>query len=220
MRRSSVNRRLFLQTGLAVAALPRVAIAIVPPPAKALAFQVSRNGSPIGMHSLTFTTGTGSVCAHIDAALRVGFGFITLYRYHHRATERWQDNQFQYLESETDDNGKLFRVRATRTPTGILIRATGLPDQMAPANALPLTHWAMAAMGAPLFNPQTGKILRETVRPQGPGVVKLANGTPIRATGFALAGEAAMTDWYDGQGIWAALNAAGPDGSVIAYRRV
>ena len=124
------------------------------------------------------------------------------------------------LETDTNDNGTPYRVRARRVAGGILIQATGLADQMAPENALPLTHWAIAAMDAPLFNPQTGKMLREEAQKRGLSTVRLADGTPIQATGYALAGEAPIEDWYDRQLVWAALNGRGKDGSAIAYRRI
>ena len=205
--------------GLAAWRTARAAALAVVPATENLVFQVSRNGSPIGAHRVIFRTTGGGLTAQIDAAFTVGFGFITLYRYHHQAEERWRDGVFQSLRSTTNDNGKPFTVDARRVPNGILIRATGLPNQLAPANALPLTHWAIAAMDAPLFNPETGEMLREAATPRGAGTVKLADGTPIAATGYALGGEAPIEDWYDKSQIWAALNAQGKDGSTITYRR-
>jgi hypothetical protein len=190
------------------------------PGSACLAFQVSRNGSPIGTHRLDFTRSGTAVTARILAAFKVGFGPITFYRYHHQGSEQWRDGQFQSLETVTNDNGTPYQVRARRVPGGILIQATGMADQMAPANALPLTHWAIAAMGAPLFNPQTGKMLREAAQKRGLSTVTLADGSTIPATGYALAGEAPIEDFYDRQQIWVALNGRGKDGSAIAYRRV
>ncbi len=215
-----VRRRAVLAGCLSVAALrPALAGALAVPRGESLVFRVSRNGTQIGSHRVDFSTSNGALTAHIDAAFTVGFGFITLYRYHHQAQEIWRDGSFQSLTSTTNDNGKLFTVNATRTQTGILIRATGLADQLVPANALPLTHWAIAAMGAPLFNPETGKMLHEAATPRGAGTVQLADGTAIPATGYALGGEAPIEDWYDKSQIWAALNGRGKDGSAITYRR-
>jgi hypothetical protein len=217
----TLTRRGALGTALAFAACRRAGAAAASlPPRNALAFQVCRNGSTIGTHRLDFTQSAGALTVNIDAAFRVGLGFITFYRYHHRGVEQWRDGRFQSLDTETDDNGRQFRVRAQRVGAGILIQATDLRDQIVPAEALPLTHWAVAAMSAPLFNPQTGKLLRETVKPQGRAMVTLADGSPIEATGYALAGEAPIHDWYDKRQVWAALDARGADGSAITYRRM
>jgi hypothetical protein len=223
---STLSRRLVIGAGLATALAGRAradtgaAPAIGVPARDSLVFQVRRNGSPIGTHRLDFTRAGGVTRVRIDAAFRVGFSVITLYRYHHQGEEIWQDGQFRSLETVTNDNGTNFRVLATRQAGGVLIKATGLPDHLAPDDALPLTHWAEAAMTAPLFNPQTGKMLRETAQPRGTGTVRLANGTPIKATGYALAGEAPIEDWYDHDRVWAALDGHGRDGSMITYRRI
>jgi hypothetical protein len=184
-----------------------------------LAFEVSRNGSTIGTHSLKFTRTGSRLTVLIEARFRIGLGPITLFRYSHRGEEVWQDGRFQSLVTETNDNGTPHQVHAERGADGVTIRTPGQPDLLAPANAVPLTHWAQAAMQARLFNPETGKLLAETARPSGPGSVKLANGQAIRATGYKLAGEAPIEDWYDSAGTWAALDARGKDGSAIAYRR-
>jgi hypothetical protein len=233
MQRDSLNsghltRRFVIVGSIAVAALQPAGTALASvlpgnpasvPPSDSLVFEVSRNGSPIGTHRLDFTRSGGETRVKIDAAFKVGFSFITLYRYRHQGEEIWRDGEFQSLDTTTSDNGTTFRVQAGRVEGGILIKATGLPDHLAPASALPLTHWAEAAMTAPLFNPQTGKMLRETAQPQGRGMVRLANGKPIEATRYALAGEAPIEDWYDSARVWAALDGKGKDGSTITYRR-
>jgi hypothetical protein len=214
-------RRRVLLGGLALAVWPPkgAAAAAMPGVPGMLAFDVRRNGHAIGTHTLKFTRAGARLTVAIEARFRIGLGPITLFRYTHRGEEVWHDGQFQSLATETDDNGTPHQVRAQRTAGGIAIRATGQPDVVAPVSALPLTHWAQAAMHAPLFNPETGKLLDETARPCGPGSVTLADGKAISATGYTLAGEAPIKDWYDVNGNWAALDATGKDGSAIAYRR-
>jgi hypothetical protein len=76
-------------------------------------------------------------------------------------------------------------------------------------------------MAAPLFNPQDGKPMPLTVTPRGQDMVPLANGSLVRATHYALTGEATLDDWYsDDADIWTALRAIAKDGSIIDYRRV
>jgi hypothetical protein len=185
-----------------------------------LSFDVSRNGSKIGTHTLHFERTANTIRVHIAADFHIGIGFITLFRYRHRALEEWQDGHFSALDSNTDSNGNQYSVEARRTEQGVSIRATHLADTLAPANALPLTHWSQAAMQAPLFNPQNGELLHETARPAGVGTVQLASGKPIPATRYTLAGKLPMADWYDTGGLWAALDATAQDGSAITYRRL
>jgi hypothetical protein len=221
--RLALTRRSLLAGGAAVAACPTIAIAAArfPDPALPdLTFKVARNGHDIGAHTLRFDRSGNSLRVHIAADFRIGLGFITLFRYRHRGLEEWRDGQFVALDTETDSNGSKFHVHAQRTNGGIAIQATGLPDQLVSGDALPLTHWSEAAMRAPVFNPQTGKMLHEIVRPEGIGTITLASGQPIQAKRYAMAGEAPIEDWYDTSGTWAALNATAADGSAIAYRRL
>jgi hypothetical protein len=213
-----LQRRHLLAGGAALACIGSARAAM--PSDGTLAFQVSRNGSVIGTHTLKFAQSGSSLTVRIAAEFRVHFGPITLYRYRHQGVEQWQDGAFAALDTQTDDNGTLFEVHAHRSDAGVLIQATNLPDQVAPHDTYPLTHWAEAAMGARLFNPQTGKLLHETAQPNGSGLVALANGARIEATRFALAGEAPIEDWYDSTKRWAALDAVGRDGSRITYRRL
>ena len=212
------HRRAVLAAGLALAAFGARAAAEGAADTGIL-FLVRRNGSDIGRHSVSFTRTGTRLTAHIEAQFRVGFGPITFYRYHHRATEIWRDGHFISFESQTDDNGTRLEVQAHRGPSGIAISATNQANVTAAPDALPLTHWAVAAMSAPLFNPENGKKLREVAHARGPGTVRLADGKQIQAVSYTLAGEAPIEDWYDDRSVWAALDATGKDGSKITYRR-
>jgi hypothetical protein len=219
-----IHRRQFLAGSAAMACpCPARAAEREPkgvPASGTLAFQVARNGSLIGTHAIAFRRAGNDLTVRIDVALRVHFGPITFYRYRHQGIEQWRGGGFATLETQTDDNGTIYNVHAARTADGVLIRATNLPDQLAPATALPLTHWAVACMGTTLFNPENGKLLNETVQPRGPCTVGLADGSRIPATRFALAGAAPIDDYYDSTKLWAALDAKGADGSQITYRRL
>jgi hypothetical protein len=184
-----------------------------------LSFYVFRNGSHIGSHALRFSRNGDTLTVNISAEFKVGFGPIVLFRYQHSGVETWQSGRFISLETQTNDNGTHRQVSARRQADGISIRATGLPDRVASANTLPLTHWAIEAMSAPVFNPETGKEMAEQATHLGQSTVALADGAKIPATRFSLTGEAQITDFYDNAQVWAALQAKAKDGSMIDYRR-
>jgi hypothetical protein len=89
---------------------------------------------------------------------------------------------------------------------------------MAPADALPLSHWNSRGLRNPLFNPQTGSILKERVTHQDGDALHLPDGRSIQATKFTLTGETEITDWYDETGDWVALRGRLKDGSYLDYR--
>lgn len=215
------RRCLLAAGGVALIARPRRAAATIPgvPPSGRLDFVVSRNGSRIGTHALRFSSDGADLVVAIDVHFRVGFGPITFYRYAHHGEERWRDGRFLSLDTQTDDNGRSHVVAARAMAGGVSVRATGRPDANLPAGAQPLTHWAVSDMHTTLFNPETGEKLSLTLEPKGPGLVDLASGAKVEATGYRLAGAAPIEDWYDDSEVWTALNASAQDGSRIEYRR-
>jgi hypothetical protein len=190
------------------------------PPGGRLAFGIVRKGSNIGSHTLAFRR-TGTVLTvNIDVKIAVSFGPITLYRYTMTGVETYHDDNFAELETTSNDDGTALHVTARQTDAGVAIESKTEGKRTLPTGTLPLTHWNIANMTAPLFNPQDGKPMKLTVKPLGAESVALANGSKVPATHYSLTGEATLDDWYDADGVWTALRALGTDGSVIEYRRV
>jgi hypothetical protein len=211
-----ISRRLVLAGGL-LALAPMRAFAAAEP--SRLAFIALRNGKKIGEQHMTFDRDDGlTVRTQVDLAIKLGP--IQLYSYRHEATERWRDGRFQSLETQTADNGKSLRVQARREDGAVTISpATGGPLQAA-RDALPFTHWNRDIAKAPLFNPQDGKLLRETVSTPAPRVVPLADGSSRKAQGVTFRGDASIEDWYDEDGVWTFLTGRLKDGSMLEYRRL
>jgi hypothetical protein len=187
-----------------------------------LAFQVWRNGSHIGQHDLAFQQDGDDLTVQINVHIVVKFGPVPVARYTHSCKEHWTAGQFQGLESNSDSTpGARQHVLARRTADGLYIEpASGAPYTIA-GDTLPMSHWNRQVMKSPLFNPQDGKILKETSRiMKGEEVIRLADGTAIRATGYAVIGDATVDDWYDSANVWAALHGRVVDGSYIDYRRL
>ena len=223
--RSAPDRRCFLTTGLAAlaaAAIAAPATASAPsiPPGGALRFKVYRKGALLGEHRMTFTQDDSDMQVRCEVDFVLGLGPLTLLRYRHRALETWTSGRFQRLETSSTANGKAQAVSAHRVEGGVMIQPAGGPAYLAGAAVLPLTHWNRQAMRAPLFNPQDGKLLRERATDRGADTVSLADGRSLPATRYSLTGETQIDDWYDDQGVWAALRGRVKDGSVLDYRRV
>ena len=192
------------------------------PPGGQLAFKVMRKGVHIGEHALTFTQDGDNLSVHTEVRITIKVGPVPVYHYVHRCTERWTGARFTNLESSTSANGvSRESIKARRTSDGIYIEPAVGDPYTASADCLPLTHWnRLAYQGAPLFNPQDGKLLHETAKSLGADTINLADGRPLAATRYSLTGESKIDDWYDEQGVWAALRGTVKDGSVLDYRRV
>jgi len=217
-----LSRRNLIVGVAAIAAGPAVhgqALAVASPPPGLLRFDVSRNGSRIGEHVVSLSRSGTTMRAEISVEIVVGFGPITLYRYKHAVREEWQNGQFRWMESETNDNGTLYQVQAERTTEGVLARRSGSDETIMSAGTIPLTHWNAACLRAPLFNPQTGQTLKMAVYSRDVEMIDLGGERMTRARRYSLVGEETLDTWYDDRNVWTALRSTGRDGSIISYRR-
>ena len=174
---------------------------------RSLTFAVFRNGVKIGEHHVSFSGEGASLVATTDAAMTVKLGPVPVFKYHHKALEKRNDGMFASLETATTTNGKAEHVTAERTGGGVRVDCTYGKTTLTP-DANPMTHWNPQIFGGPpLFNPQTGKIMK----------VKSAKVTPSHVT---IRGEAEIDDFYDEAGAWQSLTGKLDDGSRVEYRRV
>jgi Family of unknown function (DUF6134) len=198
---SDLTRRGLIAGGVALGA-PGVAMA-----ARArLDFLVYRNGAKVGQHQMTFAGDVDSRIVTTQVAMTIKVGPVPVFRYRHRAVERWANGRWASLETATTQNGKTQTVTARAMPGLVLIEGPA-GTVRAPAAAAPLTHWNPAVLTGPLFNPQEGKMLKVRCAQTGPGR-------------WAIRGETEIDNAYDAAGDWMALTGKLQDGSRIEYRRV
>ncbi len=184
-----------------------------------LAFQVRRNGSPVGTHVLEFTSSGEELRVSVAVDIAVGLGPIVLFRYRLRGTEVWRGGRFQQADFTTNNDGKPAFMRARRTAEGVAVEGSDGPAYLAPPDALPATHWNPAEHDAPMVNPQDGKLFNPVVARTDLVPMPLPDGTTLPARRFSLTGEPEMQLWYDAADTWCALRAPGKDGSAITYHR-
>jgi hypothetical protein len=216
-------RRGLMAVGLsaaAVAALPRFAEANPVPPSGALRFNIVRKGKPFGQYAVTFATADKVLTVTTDVAMSEKIANVMVFDYHHHCVETWRDGRFSELHATTiRDRKKTDEVHAVRGDYEIKITTDKGPD-IAPVKAAPLTHWNMATLTGPLFNPQDGRMLDLKAQQLGRDPVLLASGASLGAAHWALHGADQIEEWYDDAGLWAGLKGLLPDKSVMEYRRV
>jgi hypothetical protein len=196
----ALPRRTILAAGLILPLAPVLAQAAP----RSLNFAVFRNGTRIGEHRVSFSGDGDSLTATADATLTVKLGPVPVFRYRHHAVEKRAGGEFVSLVTSTDSNGKGEKVEAEKD--GAVVRISGSGGEVtAPGAANPFTHWNPAVFTGPLFNPQTGKLLK-------------ARATRISAGHWQLRGDTEIDDWYDDTGAWLALKGKLDD--TIEYRRI
>jgi hypothetical protein len=200
---SALPRRAVLAGGLVLPFLGTAALAAP----RALTFAVFRNGTKIGEHHVSFSGDENSLTATTDATMTVKIGPVPVFKYKHHAVEKRVDGAFASLVTATDSNGKGERVSAEKAGGAIRISCPS-GTIVAPVAANPITHWnSQIFSGAPLFNPQNGKLLKVTTRKIEPGH-------------WAIRGETEIDDYYDASGAWLSLKGKLDDGSQVEYRRI
>lgn len=189
------------------------------PPGGVLSFEIHGKGTRLGRHRVTFSREGLDLSVQTQVEITFKFGPVPLVQYSHHAVEVWRADRFDRLETTSVTNGRKQAVRAHRTDSGVLIEPAEGAPYLADGGVLPLTHWNRTIMDGPLFNPQDGKLLRERAIARGVDTVQMASGRALQATRYSLAGETQIDDWYDHEGVWAALRARIKDGSILTYRR-
>ena len=198
--------------------LPASGHAALPvPPSGRLGFDILRKGSRLGSHELTFAQQGDRLTVQAEVNLIYKLLGITLYHYSHHCTETWEGGQVVALETRTDDNGKPHHLSARRTSAGLEVQASDTPRYVAPANALPATHWNQHELDGPWINTQDGRLFHPRVNPEGTEAISAAGGRKIEARRYDVSGDVQMVMWYDRVG-WAGLSFE-RGGSPIRYER-
>jgi hypothetical protein len=218
MRAQDLTRRAMVAAGITLASFAAARAQSVWLGARRLTFEMWRNQRKIGRHSLEFKGDAKNFVATIDATAKISVGPLTVFQYQHETTETWLDGRFSAFQSRAVTNGKVEWVAATRSADGVLIR-TAAGSLVAPPSTLPLTHWNRQALHGPLFDFQTGKLLRESVASHGGETVQTANSGSVVATRYSLSGDLDVVEWYDAHDDWVAMRIKAMDGSYIDYRR-
>jgi hypothetical protein len=176
-----------------------------------------RKGDAIGTHVLTFARQDNGFDVHIAVDISVGIGPLVLFRYSLRGLEQWRGGVVTHVTATTDDDGTDDEMRADRDARGLWVQGSQAPRYLAPADALPATHWNMAELDGPWINVQDGRLLHPVVTPAGTNQVPLADGREEPATGYKLSGDVHLELWYSAAREWSALLFTAKDGSLVRY---
>jgi hypothetical protein len=206
------------------------------PYGQTLSFNVYRNGQEIGRHTLSFEHGGPNRVVTVAINFGVKAMGITAYRYTHFEREVWNGDDLQALDSQTDDNGKKYKVHVQRGANGLTVdrqapadainastadqglQPPSIEHELLPADVLPTSHWNIAqGKRSVLLNTQYGTRAHVQVTTMGRESIKTATGATIEATRYHYTGDIRMDQWFDDRGRWVKGMFAAPDGSTIDY---
>jgi hypothetical protein len=196
----------------------------IPPPLPVpsgdrLGFRLLRKGDVIGSHLLTFARQGEQLVVSIAIDILVKFGPIPVYRYSHRASERWVGDRFMGIESRTDRDGKDLVMKAARGPEGLVVEGSFGPRYVAPAGVLPSTYWNKAMLTGQVINSEDGELMKVPFQERGDEAVPTATGSRINARRYRLGGDLPLDIWYDAAGQWAHL-VFEKNGTSVIYEKL
>lgn len=179
-----------------------------------LMFTVNRNGTPVGVHEITFDPTGDGFRASTLFTVTIEILSVPVYRYVYRSTEDWQSGCLQALRAETNDDGDLVTVTASADNGSLRIEGPRGSDS-APLGTLATTHWNAAVLDVDaVINTLTGRVNRVRIEDRGEAVV-VANGRSIPARHYVYTGDLSTEVWYDDRGRWVKMRFEASDGSTI-----
>ena len=181
-------------------------------------FAVFLDDKPIGEHRFSIAGTEEARDVVSEASFTVKLLGLTVYRYRHRAVEKWQGDCLSELSATTDDGGKASRVRTEAEAEGLAV-VTDAGRQALKGCVMSFAYWNPAIQRqSRLLNAQTGRSETVQVGRAGGGPIEV-RGRQIMATRWRIEGPAQPIDvWYSAQGEWVGLDSTVDGGRRLAYR--
>ena len=184
-------------------------------------FRVWLDDKAVGYHEFRLREREGRFRLESEASFEYRLLFVKLYEYLHEATETWQDGCLSAIESNTDANGKKYRVSGALVNGRFVLssHAGGLTAEAAYHDCvMSFAYWNPAFLDQQrLLNAQNGKLLE--VRVSKPETEELeVRGERRMARRYRLqAGELNIKLWYSENDEWLALESDARDGRKLRY---
>jgi hypothetical protein len=208
-----------LVLGLLLPAVAKAAIAVPEgfPPNGTITYDVWREGSQIGIHTVEFTRDGDKLTVRTRIRIQVKLLFITVYRFEHDAEEDWVGGKLMRFAAKTNDNGTDRDVLLERQ--GDELRGHYNSEQATlPGNLIPGSLWNPATVDqTQLIEPTKGRAKDVTIADRGMEAVTLDSGT-IQAHHYSITGDLRREVWYgaDGEVVQAAY--AAKEGSLLTFK--
>jgi len=157
-------------------------------------FRVLLDDEPIGTHSFSADAvdPRGERTLVSDAAFVVRWFGVTVYRYQHRAVERWRGDCLAALSADTNDNGT--RTRVSAQAQGQRFDVTAPAPQSARGCVMSFAYWHPALRTQQrLLNSQTGRIEPVTITSIGQTSIEFGEHR-VPASGWRIQGPAQPID--------------------------
>lgn len=180
-------------------------------------FLVTRNGSPIGTNSIRVGHDGADTTLEMITHVKVGFAFLTFYKFDQTENERWSDGRLLALDSITDDNGTIHKETATARDGALLIECNG-KTLRSPATTIPFNLWNSGLVAHNVaLDTRYGSMETLKVTDRGEENV-IVQGHAKRAHHYEILTSFPEDVWYDDDGELVQVEMTAMDGSTIRYQ--
>ncbi|HEX4080773.1 MAG TPA: DUF6134 family protein [Rhizomicrobium sp.] len=180
-------------------------------------YAVMRDGVQIGTNSVRFSHDGPETTVETVTHVKVGFAFLTLYRFDQTETEQWTGGRLVAMASSTDDNGTIHRTSAAAHDGALLVQCDGKTSTDAPT-AVPLSLWNSALVRQKsALDTRSGALEQVKVIDRGEDAVAV-RGSTRRAHHYEIVTDFPQDVWYDDSGQLVQVEFKGTDGSTITYQ--
>ena len=213
--RINIMRKLLLISAAFFVSAP--AHAVVPDSGE-IVFQILRNGSNFGTHSVVFDERGDETHVQIDINMKYALGPVAFFRYEHSNEEVWKGDRILSLSSQTYDDGDDYAVQASWDSV-LSVDANGERYE-APKNLLTTSYWNPATLKSDqLLNTQKGQVEDIEVTYLGREDFYTAKDV-LKADRYKVQSKVPIEVWYDAKSKqWVGLKFS-VRGSDIEYKRL
>jgi hypothetical protein len=184
----------------------------------AVEFVARRQGALVGAHRFDFARRDGRFVVRSDIVLDVRTGGAPLLRFVHHAEESWLDGWLDTLFSDTDDDGRLFQVRAARED-GIFTGTINGAAFTVSGYIIPSSLWHRDTPDSQtLLDTVDGRV--KVVRSELVGIEDVPAGdATVPARHYVIHGGIPRDVWYDEDYRLVRIALNGRDGVPIVFER-
>ena len=190
----------------------------VVPDSGEIVFQILRNGSDFGKHSVVFDEREQETRVQIDINMKYALGPVAFFRYEHSNEEVWKGDRIVSLSSQTYDDGDDYSVQASWG--NVLSVDTNGKRYEAPKGLLTTSYWNPATLKSDqLLNTQKGQVEDIEVTYLGRKNFETAV-EALKADHYKVQSKVPIEVWYDSKTKqWVGLKFS-VRGSDIEYKRL
>lgn len=185
---------------------------------ESMVFDVLRDGSKIGEHSLVFEREDGILKVSVETAMTVTFAFVPVFRYEHKRIERWRDGELESLAGMTNDDGTQYEISIVRKGGHYSRTINGTEEEVSGPVAVD-SFWSKDQVtGGKLFSAASDQVFRVRSDLMGTETID-ARGEAVEAEHYKLSGEIDRDLWFAPSGELLKLQYENDEGETFEFVR-